>query len=76
MPLVDGEPLDLVEDRAVRRVGRVAAVDAAERDHVDRRLLRLHHADLRRRGLRAQHVVVVEEERVRAASGPDATAGS
>ena len=35
-PLVDREPLDLVEDRRVRRVGRVAAVHAAERDDVDR----------------------------------------
>ena len=31
---VDGEALDLVEDREVLRVGRVAAVDAAEGDHV------------------------------------------
>ena len=62
-PLVDGEPLDLVEDRRVRRVGRVAPVDAAERDDVDGRLLRLHRPDLRRRRLGAQHRLVVEEER-------------
>ena len=61
--LVDGEPLDLVEDRRVRRVGRVAPVDAAERDDVDRRLLRLHRADLRRRRLGAEHGLVVDEER-------------
>ena len=36
-PAVDRKPLDLVEDRRVSRVGRVAPVDAAERDHVDRR---------------------------------------
>src|SRR5688572_3076282 len=59
---VDGEPFDLVEDRRVRRVRRVAPVDAAERDHVDRRRLRLHHADLRRRRLRPQQHVAVEEE--------------
>ncbi len=36
---VDGEALDLVEDRRVRRVLRVAAEDAAGDDHVDRRRL-------------------------------------
>ena len=62
-PLVHGEPLDLVEDRRVRRVGRVAAVGAAERDDVDGRLLRLHRPDLRRRRLGAEHRLVVDEER-------------
>ncbi len=62
--LVDGEALDLVERRRVRRVRRVAPVDATERDDVDGRLLRLHRADLRRRRLRAQHRLVVEEERL------------
>ena len=47
-PLVDGEALDLVEERRVRRVRRVAAVAAAEADHVDRRLVRLHEPDLAR----------------------------
>src|SRR5919109_2354684 len=45
-PAVDRETLDLVEDRRVRRVGRVAPVDAAERDHVNRRRLLLHDPDL------------------------------
>ncbi|MFN8204161.1 MAG: hypothetical protein U0S48_16500 [Solirubrobacteraceae bacterium] len=42
---VDGQPLDLVE---LRRVGgvAVAAVDAAGDDHVQRRRLLLHRADL------------------------------
>ena len=62
-PLVDREPLDLVEHGRVRRVGRVAAVHAAERDDVDGRLLRLHRPHLRRRGLGAQQRVVVEEQR-------------
>ena len=60
--LVDRQPLDLVEDRRVGGVRRVAAVGAAERDDVDRRLLRLHRADLGRRRLGAQHRLVVEEE--------------
>ena len=51
---VDREALDLLEHRRVRRVERVAAVDAARADHVDRRRLLLHHAHLHRRGLRAQ----------------------
>src|SRR4051794_914095 len=50
-PAVDGEPLDLVEGRRVRRVDRVAAVDAAGRDHVDGRVAPLHRPHLRRRGL-------------------------
>ncbi len=62
--LVDGEALDLVEGRRVRRVGRVPPVDAAERDDVDGRLLRLHRPDLRRRRLGAEHRLVVEEERL------------
>src|SRR5205823_1356560 len=60
---VDGESLELVEDRIVRRVDRVAAVAAAERDHVDRRLSLLERVDLRGRRLRAEHVRAVEEER-------------
>ena len=63
-PAVDGQALDLVEHGRVRRVGRVPAVDAAERDHVDRRGLRLHHADLRRRRLRAEEDVAVQEDRL------------
>ena len=53
--LVDDETLDLMEDRHVRRVGGVVAKDATGRDDVDRRLLFEHHADLHRRGVRAQH---------------------
>ncbi len=60
---VDGEPLDLMEDRDVRRVGGVTAVDAPERDHVHGRLLRLHDADLRRRGLGPEQRLFVEVER-------------
>src|SRR5439155_24748432 len=62
--LVDGEALDLVEDRIARRRDRVAPVDAADRNHVDRRLVLLESVDLGRRGLRAQDVRLVEEERV------------
>ena len=62
-PAVDGEALELVEDRVVRRVDRVAPVAAPDRDHVDRRLALLHRVDLRRRRLRAQDVRLVEEER-------------
>ena len=36
MPAVDDETLDLVEDRQVAGVGRVAAVAAAGHDRVDR----------------------------------------
>ncbi len=64
MPSSTDEPLDLMERRRVRRVGGVAAIDAAERDDVDGRLLRLHRPDLRRRGLRPEHRLVVEEERL------------
>src|SRR5262249_32361996 len=39
-PAVDREALHLVEHRVVRRVRRVAAVAAAERDHEDGRLTR------------------------------------
>ena len=63
-PAVDGEALDLLERRRVRRVRRVAPVDATRRDHVDRRLPRQHRLDLVGRGLRAQDRVVVEVEGV------------
>ena len=52
---VDGERLDLVEHRRVAGVERLVAVRAPGRDHEDRRLLRLHGADLHRRRVRAQH---------------------
>src|SRR5680860_348516 len=51
--LADRQPLDLVEHRAVGGVG-VAPVDLARDDHEDRRRLRLHRADLHRRGVGAQ----------------------
>ena len=51
---IDDETLDLMEDRHVRRVGRVAAEHTAGHDHVDRRLDRLHHPDLHGRRVRAQ----------------------
>src|SRR4029453_19585239 len=60
---VDGKTLELVEDRVVRRVDRVAAVAAAERDHVDRRLALLERVDLARRGLGTEQATLVEEER-------------
>src|SRR5215212_2415373 len=60
---IDRKPFELVEDRVVRRVDRVSAVAAADRDHVDRRLALLHFVDLRRRRLRAKHDVAVQEER-------------
>ena len=69
MSAVDGEALELVEDREVRRRDLVAPVDAADRDHVDRRRLRLHGVDLRRRRLGAQQPVGVEEERVARRAG-------
>ena len=47
------------------RIERVAAVDAARADHVDRRRLLLHHAHLDGRGLRAQADVGRDPERVR-----------
>ncbi len=59
---VDREPLDLVEDRYVGRVGCLATVDAPERDDVDGRLLLLHDVDLRGRGLGAQQHVAVQED--------------
>ena len=51
--LVDHQPLDLMEHRRVGLVG-IAAVGAAGDDDADRRLLRLHGADLHRRGVGAQ----------------------
>ncbi len=50
IPLVDHQPFDLVEHR---RVGGVAvrAVGPSRRDQIERRLLRLHRADLHRRGV-------------------------
>ena len=61
---VDGKAFDLVEDGRVGGIRRVAPVDAAERDHVDRRRLRLHDADLGRRGLGAKEHVAVQEDRL------------
>ena len=52
---VDGQALDLVEDRGVRRVELVGPVDPAGRDDVDRRRARQHGAGLHRAGVRAQH---------------------
>src|SRR6516165_6716784 len=53
--LVHREPLDLVEDRAVRGVQRIVPVDPARADHVQRRRAGQHGPDLDRRGLRAQY---------------------
>ena len=68
-PLVDGETLDLVERRCMRRVGCVTAVHATRAHDVDRRLARLHGADLRRRRLRSEDCVVVQEERLQRRPG-------
>ena len=61
--LVDSEPLDLMEDWNMRRVGRIPPIHAPERDHVDRRLTILHRVDLRGRSLCPEHGLVVEVER-------------
>ena len=53
--LVDDQPLDLVEHRAVRGVVLVGAEHPARADDVDRRLAGQHRARLHRRGVRAQH---------------------
>ena len=45
---VDGEALDLMEDRRVARVEGVAAEGASQRDHVDRRATRFHDTHLHR----------------------------
>ena len=58
--LVDGEPLDLVELGRVRGVG-VGPVDAPGIDHVQRRRVRFHRAHLHRRGVRAQHQLVLRQ---------------
>ena len=63
--LVDREPFDLVEHGRVPGVERVAAERAAGRDDVDRRPLRLHHAHLHRRRVRAQqHLLRLAEPHV------------
>ncbi len=65
---VDDEPFDLVEHRHVGGIGRVAPEHGARHDRVDRRWLRLHHADLHGRRVRAQHdaawLAEVDEQRV------------
>ena len=70
---VDHQALDLVEHRHVRRVGGVLPEHAPRHDRVDRRWLRLHHPDLHRRGVRAQHdapgLAEVDVERVPHAPG-------
>ena len=70
--LVDDEPLELVEDRGVRRVEVVGAEDLAGAEHVDRRLTVEHRADLHRGGVRAQDdtgVGRLDEEGVLLAAG-------
>ena len=53
---IDGQPFDLVEHVAVRRVGIVAAIDFARHDDAHRRRLLLHGANLHGRSVRAQQV--------------------
>ena len=55
--LVHDQALDLVELRQVAGVRRVGAVHGARADHVDGRLLALHHVDLHAGGLGAQNHV-------------------
>jgi hypothetical protein len=54
-PLVHGQALDLVEDRAVGGVERVAAEALARAHHVQRQRAGQHRPDLYRRGVGAQH---------------------
>ena len=63
--VVDGEALDLVK---LRRVGgvRVRPEHATRNHHVQRRRVRLHHPHLHRRGVRPEHDVLRDIERVRA----------
>ncbi len=53
--LVDREQFDLTEDRRVRGVQLVGAVDDTGADHVDRQFAVEQGADLHGRGVRAQH---------------------
>ncbi len=65
--LVDDEALDLVEDRYVRGVELVGAVDLARAHHVDRQRPVEHGARLDRRRVRTEHDVVLDaadEQRV------------
>nr|AOO54644.1 phenylalanyl-tRNA synthetase subunit alpha [uncultured bacterium] len=70
--LADPQAFDLMEHRRVRRIG-VHAVNAPRRDDADVghavqmrifRHVRLHVANLDRRSVRAQHVLLVDVERV------------
>src|SRR5262245_12998893 len=61
---VDDDALDLVERVLVRRVERLVSEHAADRDGADRRLARLHGADLDRRRVCAQEAAVLEPRRV------------
>ena len=66
----DGQPLDLSEGRRVRQVQVVASIDAAGHDDANRRLMRLHVANLHRRGMRAQQRARRALRRVPAAATP------
>jgi hypothetical protein len=61
--LIDEQPLDLMKHRRVAGIG-IDAIDAPGRNQCHRRLLRLHGADLHRRGMGAQQMTVLEIERV------------
>src|SRR5476651_1498456 len=54
-PFADDEPFHLREHRRVRQIQIVAAVHAPRHDDTDRRLVRLHVADLHRGRVRPQH---------------------
>ena len=71
---LDDEPLDLVEDRRVRGVDALVAIDTPRRDHSERRSPLLQLPDLNRRGVRAQEerrgsLAVHEEAVLRVAGG-------
>ena len=61
--LVDDEALDLLEHRGMGEIG-IAAVDAAARDHPERRRLHRHDPDLHVRRVRPEQEPVVEVEGV------------
>ena len=62
-------PSTWIEHRQVRRVGRLAAEDAAGADDADGRLRPLHDPDLDGRGVGPQEQVALDEERVPLVAG-------
>ena len=56
--LIHVKAFDLMERRIVRRVGIVAAINAARDDDANGRRLLFHHANLHRRSMRAEQGAV------------------